>query len=709
MSSPAGNNDIIVSVPDLPEEFGSFGKTLPLSELAKVPSAFEQSDRLALLDQAILCLGNFYVHQTLKWTKHAVDPVQALRRLRRICGEMGDLEFHIHVSRIFKSLRDIHTAYVLPQPYRRYVAILPFTVASYRPDPAGPRKVVVRDLLESLQHEYFQRGAEILTWNGIPIERAIRNEGAEESGSNPHAQYALGERMMTIRWLGSTLPPLADQVTLGYRDALTPGGQEPDGGSAYHEIRLPWRLLDLDGAGANFVLPLQAELLLTAAQSPKAAPPPASAARKANRNARGKAKGPKRAPGTGQQLNSYDRRGTVENAALRALYGDKPDADAKFLAKGAQADRASDPFETTLPAVFEARTRWALMGKKTVEFGYLRIHNFMADDEEFFSEFARLLDLMPPDRLLIDLRGNAGGNLNCAERVMQLLTPHKIDPLPFQFLATPGTETLVHSRVDDDLKPWTELVSTAVANGYMFSRQANITPVDTANDTGQRYYGSIGLLVDAITYSTGDIFAALFADHHIGPIIGTSPNTGGGGANMWMHDLVEFYAPEEFGVKTLPHGAGLHYAIRRCVRVGAEAGSPIEEAGVAVDELHQVTYADLRQADRDLMRTGLTTLDKNPRRMFSATGTRTGEFLEVTVRTEKDKPPLSVDVYLHGRPVEAPQTKDGVWTDIYKVTDNFDAHLRLEVYEDIDGAYKSWDRRLIAVYDRSFPIQTDDA
>ncbi|MEM9778757.1 MAG: S41 family peptidase, partial [Pseudomonadota bacterium] len=606
MSPAQTGQDILVSVPKIPVDFGKFGTTLPLSALTDQASAFTNADRLALIDQAILCLDNFYVHQTLKWTKHAVNPVQALRRLRRVCADMGDLEFHTNVARIFKSLRDIHTAYVLPEPYRRFVAILPFTVASYRPEPDAPRRVVVRDVLKGVDHPHFKKGVEILTWNGIPIKRAILREGEDESGSNLHAQYALGERMMTIRWLGSTLPPLANDVTLGYRDALTPSGDEPEGGRTYHEIRLPWRLLDLKDKGANFLLPLQAEMLLTSAA------------------ANAKATAPSDNP---QQLNSYDRRGTVENAALRELYGDKPEADEGVLesksAPQAPTDSASDPFETSMPGVFEARRRVALVEGVPTPFGYLRIHNFMADDDAFFDEFLRLIDEMPPDRLLIDLRGNAGGNLNCAERVMQLITPNPITPLPFQFLATHGTETLVQSTADDDLKPWQTLVSTAVTNGYMFSRDAHITPPAQANDTGQRYYGTVGLLVDAITYSTGDIFAALFADHHIGKILGTAPNTGGGGANMWMHELLEFYAPAEFGVRSLPHKAGLHYAIRRCVRGGSEAGSPIEEAGVEADAKHSVTYADLRQADRDLMRAGVALLNQNKRRIFIPQASRT--------------------------------------------------------------------------------------
>jgi C-terminal processing protease CtpA/Prc len=41
------------------------------------------------------------------------------------------------------------------------------------------------------------------------------------------------------------------------------------------------------------------------------------------------------------------------------------------------------------------------------------------------------------------------------------------------------------------------------------------------------------LVVDALTYSAADIFAAGFQDNELGPILGTSATTRAGGANVW--------------------------------------------------------------------------------------------------------------------------------------------------------------------------------
>jgi hypothetical protein len=47
----------------------------------------------------------------------------------------------------------------------------------------------------------------------------------------------------------------------------------------------------------------------------------------------------------------------------------------------------------------------------------------------------------------------------------------------------------------------------------------------------QRHRGHVFLIVDALTYSAADIFAAGFQDNQLG--LGTSATTGAGDANVW--------------------------------------------------------------------------------------------------------------------------------------------------------------------------------
>jgi C-terminal processing protease CtpA/Prc len=106
-----------------------------------------------------------------------------------------------------------------------------------------------------------------------------------------------------------------------------------------------------------------------------------------------------------------------------------------------------------------------------------------------------------------------------------------------------------------------------------------------AAELGQRYYGPVVLITNARCYSATDIFTAGFADHRIGTILGVDPNTGAGGANVWTHGLLKALldfppADPDSPDRELPKGANMRVAIRRSLRVGAQAGVPVEDLGV---------------------------------------------------------------------------------------------------------------------------------
>ncbi len=86
------------------------------------------AQRRLLVDQAMLLLERNFVHLELKTAMHAVNPLQRLRLLRvrldRMRPETMDPEpaFHAELSQTFHSLRDLHTNYLLPSPYKGMVA-----------------------------------------------------------------------------------------------------------------------------------------------------------------------------------------------------------------------------------------------------------------------------------------------------------------------------------------------------------------------------------------------------------------------------------------------------------------------------------------------------------------------------------------------------------------------------------------------------------
>jgi 5-methylthioadenosine/S-adenosylhomocysteine deaminase len=105
--------------------------------------ALTLADRLTLVDQALVMIEQCYVHLVLKQAMHAVDPVQRLLLLRNRLASLTDdtrgpeVEFHRELADIFASVRDLHTNYLLPAPFRGRTAFLPFLVERFFESAAG--------------------------------------------------------------------------------------------------------------------------------------------------------------------------------------------------------------------------------------------------------------------------------------------------------------------------------------------------------------------------------------------------------------------------------------------------------------------------------------------------------------------------------------------------------------------------------------------
>jgi hypothetical protein len=249
-------------------------------------------------------------------------------------------------------------------------------------------------------------------------------------------------------------------------------------------------------------------------------------------------------------------------------------------------------------------------------FGYIRLFTFnVLDAEAFVDEFVHLTEPISENGLIVDVRGNGGGLIHAAERLLQVLTPHWIQPERAQFINTPLNLAICRNHAPSDryaglnLRPWIESIAQAVETGATYSLGYPITPEKLCNNIGQRCYGPKVLITDALCYSATDIFAAGFQDHRIGKVLGVSENTGAGGANVWSHGLLCQLATP-FGRETpspsseyrlLPQGTDLRVAIRRTVRVGAEAGSVIEDLGIVPDSPYKMTKRDVLEGNLDLI------------------------------------------------------------------------------------------------------------
>ncbi|QQM44569.1 S41 family peptidase [Streptomyces liliifuscus] len=594
-------------------------KTMDLSDfLDGTNGALTLEDRRTLTEQALVLFEDNYVHLPLKTAMHAVNPVQRLRllltRLGRQTEQTMDPEwrFHAALSSVFHSVRDLHTNYLLPAPFAGKVAFLPFRVEEYH-DLNGPRYIVTH-VVRDFAAPGFGPGVVIHHWNGVPMERAVDLAGDRFAGSNPAARRSRGLQSLTIRPLVMHLPPDEDWVDIGCT------GTDGDPG----ELRLPWQVTD------NLPPYVDADGLSAAAVA-----------------------------------QGLDLVGDEISRATKLLF--VPDVVELERAGGPTdhelttepADAGQD-IPTALPGFFRARAVQTPSGV----FGHIRIFTFNTNDPDaFVVEFVRLLGLIPQDGLVLDVRDNGGGHIFASEFLLQTLTPRRIVPEPTQFISTPLNLRLCRRHAANptrqiDLGPWFASLEQAVETGASFSATFPITPEGRANTIGQQYQGPVVLIINARCYSATDILSAGFQDHGVGPVLGVDDNTGAGGANVWTHGLLKalFEVPDPADTaspyRELPGGANMRVSIRRTVRVGALAGTPVEDLGVTPDIRHRMTRDDVLHDNTDLLARAGGILAALP--AFRLTATRDGATLRIGTKG-LDR----VDVFVAGRPRASVDVADG--------------------------------------------------
>ena len=324
------------------------------------------------------------------------------------------------------------------------------------------------------------------------------------------------------------------------------------------------------------------------------------------------------------------------------------------------SDAGGADIPTQMPGVFRAREIVTPSGT----FGHLRIFTFSVNDADpVVAEFVRLAAQLPQSGLIIDVRGNGGGLIYAGERLLQVLTPRRIEPERLQFINTPfNLELCRRHRTSLGLEPWVESIAESVATGAVYSRGFPITSEQSCNAIGQKYLGPVVLIIDALCYSTTDIFAAGFQDHQIGPVLGVHAHTGAGGANVWTHGLLrQLFSGPASPFQPLPQGAELRVAIRQTTRVGPQAGTLVEDRGVVPDAqpqpVHQMTRADLLKDNVDLLNRAGQLLAALPVfELVVREQSRSGNQVSLTVRTARlDR----LDFYLNDRPQQSLNVTDG--------------------------------------------------
>jgi hypothetical protein len=485
--------------------------------------------------------------------------VQRLRLLQQRLDAISEDEFHQSLARIVTDLRDAHTRYIGPAHVGGEVAFLPVLVERYA-DRTGEHYIVTRVFaLNEAEARYFEeRGlrpeVEVTHWNGVPIARAVDLHAERETGGRPDARRARALESLTLRPLRYALPPYEDWVIVTFAHEAKAS-----------DARLTWRF-------AREVDVPHSSLQDGPARYAYAGDPAAEAARRV------------------KKMLFASQRWHEARAA-------RPSRRRQRIARRSTTDG-------WLTGAFQDAVSARVVETPSGRFGHLRLWSFdINDDDGFIAEVIELIAALPQNGLVVDLRGNPGGLVWAAERLLQLFTPDRVIPTHFSILATDVTRAMAAApQSRHRLEPWRRSLDSAVNSGELYSRSVPLTPVQRCNDIGQRYPGPVVAVVDANTYSSGDLFAAGFADNRIGTLVSVDDATGAGGANVWYpRDLYQALEGTPAALPPLPPGISFTVAFRRATRAGGIADTNIEDVGVAGHVHHPLTKRDLVASNVDLL------------------------------------------------------------------------------------------------------------
>lgn len=592
-------------------ETESSAVTMPLTKFLKnIERKYRLStrDRLRIVEQALVLIENNYVHLPLKRAMHAIDPLQRLRLLRKKVDLLSGMQFHRTMLGIFSSTRDLHTVYHLPNPFKDQTAFLPFLIEQYFEKNGKVEKFIVSRIVE----EYLQR---------------TPNSGREVDFFEPGVEV--------LYWNGVPI-----------RRAIEINGEAQAGSNL--DARFARGLDDLT------IRPLEMSM-----------PPDESWV----------------------TLTYRSRKGEIlalQQEWLVYQVGDTPLAGKRTIKKRAAIDSKKSKINQLKKKLYAPRQVSVRKGFEDIfyadikrvndrDIGYLRLFSFEVEDsDKFVEEITRVIKAatFPQDGLIIDVRGNGGGLIRAGERLLQLFTPHHINPELFEFINTPLNLDICRlASKRTNRARWADSIAESVVTGAIYSSGFPLSSEESCNNIGQVYHGPVILITDALSYSATDIFAAGFQDNRVGDVLGTSDNTGAGGANVWTHeDLMNAVrgAPN-WPFRPLPKGADLRVAMRRSIRVGPQAGRPLEELGITPDHRHHMTRRDLLQANDDLIGMAARILNQKPiySLKVSLSAWKSG-FRDVTLRATSKIPAgkkiqniARLDVYLAGRPYKTLDASKG--------------------------------------------------
>ncbi|KAI9202896.1 uncharacterized protein BJ171DRAFT_444090 [Polychytrium aggregatum] len=515
--------------------------------------------RQAVADE-VSKLFDIWVNRQSKIDHYGSDPLAVLGDIVGNARTTDDLSFHLSISRLFLSIRDLHTNYYLPPPYACNRAFLPWGFQFVDgPDYWQPTLAVAGFINAGFPLSQFytpevraavanvKLGHTLVSINGLEFgERYFEDPhnyqtygaaGANDQGGMQ--RYAA--KLSAFNGRSGPLPlPEEDNLKLVFADengrqytVSVPYIQRVDGGCIAP-------LLQSNGLQAE-----ESSLLSDPVPPPKKLPP-----------------------------QMYD----PTNDEYRELF---PDNYIPYTPTG------------------EGTVLYSKYTNNGANVGVIRITSFQATtgDDGAIQTIRNLLvnEFKDTDGLIIDLRSNGGGSITYADSLPQLF---KYGWVPYSARALVSkTNTNLFNSASISERDWTAPYNAGLAAGNKYS---DLHPFDLPKDVntiGVAYLKPVAILNDAKCFSACELTSANFQDFEIATIFGEDGQTGGGGANVVEHtaNLVPWSAGSQnasLAFKLLPYSdypnpsyqPNMRVGWRELIRSGPNAGKSVEDDGVASDE-----------------------------------------------------------------------------------------------------------------------------
>lgn len=603
-----------ISGPDLSPDYKKFlndpaiKNSKPLKDFIKEVEGLTPGVPLPkeeIIDQAIDLIGQVYVHLHQKSSMYAANPLQRLKLLKKrisklngqINPELDDMSFHREMISIFTELRDLHTIYIPPYPYRDKIAFLPLLIEEFYED--EKRKYIISKVVEE-NDEYgksFRRRFIITHWNGIPIDTAVTMNGELNGGSNEDARHARGLERMTIRPLSLCLIPTESWVDITCLDEEV---------EETHNFRFKWQISDWPKMQNNDLSCI--EIMRKYSESDKNIT-----------SKKDKIEAQKNLEvGTETDEIFHDWGVDVESETVRRAKKNlhSPRSSSDNEEKSENKDWKIEPALFKREPSEEMPDFFAYGTTKKNNYGYIRIYTFDVNNaDEFVDKFQEIaLELEKKDGakegLIIDIRGNGGGSIIAAEELLQTLAysmKKRNERMSFQLIDSPMTRKICAGH--NNLERWKNSLTDPARSDSGFSKALHLNHKLNAEEEPKVIpFSKFVLITDAICYSAAEVFAAGFKDNEIGKILGVHKRTGGGGANTWPYYFLKKCLKGDNVGKTnqvaAPPLGGCDFWIAVCrgIRAGINQGILLEDFGVESDCTYAMTKDDLLNQNAGLIR-----------------------------------------------------------------------------------------------------------